>query len=93
MKIINCDDVKSYGNKVLKKFEERAREKGIKIASLSFEGVRLMFDKGWALLRMSLHDPLMPLNVESSEVGGVNKIIKEVKELLKGFDYLDLKTL
>ncbi|MCR5626344.1 MAG: phosphomannomutase/phosphoglucomutase [Lachnospiraceae bacterium] len=81
---------KDYGNDVLKEFEKRAKDKGIKIASPSFEGVRLVFDNGWALLRMSLHDPNMPLNIESRNPGGLAGIENEVKGLLDGFDKLDL---
>jgi len=39
---------------------------------------------------MSLHDPNMPLNVESRNAGGVSKIAAEVKELIADFDSLDL---
>jgi phosphomannomutase len=52
--------------------------------------VRLVFPDGWALLRMSLHDPNMPLNVESRKAGGVEVIADKVKELLTGFTSLDM---
>jgi phosphomannomutase len=90
LKIKGEEDFRGYGNDVLKTFEERAVEAGIKIAKPSFEGVRLVFPDGWALLRMSLHDPNMPLNVESRKVGGVQVIADKVKELLTGFDSLDM---
>lgn len=90
IKIKGEEDFRAYGNGVLKTFEERAKEKGIKIAKPSYEGVRLVFPNGWALLRMSLHDPNMPLNVESSKEGGVKEIAVQVKELLDGFTSLDL---
>ena len=90
LKIKDTDDFRAYGTNVLKEFESRAKEKGIKIAEPSFEGVRLVFPNGWALLRMSLHDPNMPLNVESRDKGGTAKIAAEVKSMLNGFDALDL---
>jgi len=90
LKILGEEDFRSYGENVLKVFEQRAVEKGISIASPSYEGVRLVFKDGWALLRMSLHDPNMPLNVESRNAGGVSKIAAEVKELIADFDSLDL---
>ena len=93
MKIKGVDDVHAYGQQVLDTFEQRAEAKGIKVAKPSFEGVRLVFPEGWALLRMSLHDPNMPLNVESREQGGVKEITAQVKELLQGFDHLDLDVL
>lgn len=87
------DDFKSYGQKVLDEFKRRALAQGIKIAEPNYEGVRLNFENGWALLRMSLHDPIMPLNIESKSVGGCKKISLVVKVLLKGFDELETKTL
>jgi len=82
---ILAEDFHKYGENVLKTFEERAKENNIKIASPSYEGVRLVFSHGFALLRMSLHDPILPLNIESRKVGGVEGILSEVKKLLDGF--------
>jgi phosphomannomutase len=90
MKIKGEDDFRAYGQGVLATFEKRATEKGIRIAKPSYEGVRLVFPDGWALLRMSLHDPNMPLNIESRKAGGVKAIAAQVKELLDGFVSLDL---
>lgn len=90
LKIKGEEDFRAYGNGVLKTFEERAAAKGIKAAKPSYEGVRLIFPSGWALLRMSLHDPNMPLNIESSQEGGVKEIAAQVRELLTGFTSLDM---
>ena len=90
LKITGEEDFRGYGEKVLAAFEERAKEKGLKIATPSFEGVRLVFPDGWALLRMSLHDPQMPLNVESTHEGGVAKIAGEIRDMIKDFTSLDL---
>jgi len=90
LKITGVEDFRDYGETVLETFEKRAAEKGIQIASPSYEGVRLVFADGWALLRMSLHDPNMPLNVESRKEGGAVEIADRVKELIADFDALDL---
>lgn len=90
LKIKGEADFKAYGQQVLAAFEERAAAKGIKIAKPSYEGVRLVFPDGWALLRMSLHDPNMPLNVESRKNGGVKVIAEIVQDLLAGFTSLDM---
>ena len=90
IKIVDTGSVRAYGQEVLAAFEERARAKGLMIASPSYEGVRIVFDGGWALLRMSLHDPNMPLNIEADAEGGADEIEHTVKELLTGFDALDL---
>jgi phosphomannomutase len=89
---IEGDDFKAYGNNALKAFEASAKEKGYNIVPNSFEGIRISFDtediKGWLLLRMSLHDPQMPLNIEGEREGDADKIFDIVLDLLKDFDRL-----
>lgn len=87
------DDFKAYGQKVLAEFKARAVSQGLELAEPNYEGVRINFEYGWALLRVSLHDPNMPLNVESSSVGGFEKILATIKNLLKGFESLDMSAL
>ena len=89
LKIQGEEDAKDYAANVLAAFAQRAKENGIKLAEPSYEGVRLVFPDGWALLRMSLHDPNMPLNIESREKGGVLAIAEKVRKLLEGFNSLD----
>ena len=89
---IQGDDFKSYGFDALKTFEERAKERGYDVAPNSYEGVRITFDteeiKGWLLLRMSLHDPQMPLNVEGVRVGDCDRLYQIAIQLLEGFERL-----
>ena len=51
----------------------------------NYEGVRVSCtngnEEGWLLLRMSLHDPVMPLNIESNVEGGVAVIEGKLKQL------------
>ena len=88
---INCEDFASYGDKVLSEFKARAEKSGM-ILPKSYEGVRISFQdedkKGWLLLRKSLHDPVMPLNIEGERKGDCEKILKTAEELLQGFDKL-----
>ena len=88
---INCEDFGSYGDKVLAEFKARAKKAGM-IMPKSYEGVRISFQsedkKGWLLLRKSLHDPVMPLNVEGERPGDAKKILQVAEELLAGFDKL-----
>ena len=93
LKLVDVEDFKAYGAKVLEEFERRAIDNGLEMATPNHEGVRLNFEGGWALLRMSLHDPNMPLNVESDEVGGVDKIVETLRGLLDGFEHLDCSVL
>ena len=61
------------------------------------EGCRVRYDdehgNGWALIRMSLHDPILPINVESNEKGGCKKIASDLYAFLKNYDFLDLSPL
>ncbi|MBO5936560.1 MAG: phosphomannomutase/phosphoglucomutase [Clostridia bacterium] len=92
---IKCEDFRSYGNKVIDELEKFASDKqGMRIADDNREGIRIYFDsedkKGWLLLRLSVHDPIMPLNIESDVVGGVKKIAQEFKAFLSSYDMLDI---
>ena len=55
----------------------------MQIVEPNYEGVRIAFDdaqvKGWMLLRKSLHDPVMPMNVEAAQPGGVKVILSRLK--------------
>lgn len=91
---ILLDDFKPYGQKVIDDLTEYAKTKeGWSLASDNYEGVRVNLDKehgnGWFLLRLSLHDPLLPLNIESDEEGGTKKIAKELATFLASYDKLE----
>lgn len=88
-------DFKEYGNLVLSELEKYAENRrGWKIADDNREGIRVFLDSdngdGWFLLRLSVHDPIMPLNIESDSFGGVKRILDQVYDFLKNFEKLDL---
>lgn len=92
---IKCDDFKSYGEKVIAELESYYNGKvGWKIADDNREGMRISADEnngnGWLLLRLSVHDPVMPFNIESSEVGGAMKIAKSFYDFIKDYSELDI---
>ena len=90
LSIRGLEDYKTYGRGVLEEFKELAEARGIKVASPSYEGVRLVFpDEGWILLRLSLHDPNMPMNIEGKHAGDCEKLTNIAKELVSGFVNLD----
>lgn len=93
---IKDENFKDYGKTVLAEFKSRAEKAGYKMPE-SYEGVRISFKEGdaqgWMLLRLSLHDPVMPLNIEGARKGDVAKIKAIAKELLAGFDKLDMSCL
>ena len=87
------EDAQAVGAEALRRFEEKARAAGISVAEPSYEGVRLIFPEGWALLRMSLHDPEMPLNVEGKQPGSTARIAEQVEEFLQDVQGIDLSPL
>ena len=93
---IQGDDFKEYGKSVLEEFKKRALECGYDMPE-SYEGVRLSFKgedvQGWILLRLSLHDPVMPMNIEGGRKGDLEKLKTIAKKLTDGFDRLDRKVL
>lgn len=92
---ISAKDFRTYGEKVisaLKSYAENNAE--FIVAPDNHEGIRVSFDKqngdGWFLLRLSVHDPIMPLNIESNSVGGVKRIISKIADFFDSFDELDV---
>ena len=95
---ILLDDFKPYGMEVIEKLGKYAESQpGWSVAPANHEGIRVNLDKahgnGWFLLRLSLHDPLLPLNIESDDVGGAKVIAKELASFIKTCDKLDAKPL
>ncbi len=95
---ILCEDFQSYGDQVLAALKAYPKEHPeFHLASVNHEGLRFSFDKeygnGWCLLRKSLHDPILPLNVESNTEGGCKVIVKQLAQFLYQFDQLDLSVL
>ena len=89
---ISGENFAQKGAIALDAFTRRAQERGIPQAP-TCEGIRLSLPDGWMLLRQSLHDPLLPLNLESENVGGCAAQLRLAKELLSGVDGLDLSVL
>ena len=95
---ILLEDFKPYGQQVIDELTAyAANQPGWELAPSNYEGVRVNLDEahgsGWFLLRLSLHDPLLPLNIESNAVGGVKQIAAELAGFLAGYDKLDAAAL
>lgn len=91
-------DFMQYGKEILEDLERLCQVDTLfKPPKVNYEGVRASLDKesgdGWFLIRMSLHDPIMPLNIESNMAGGTKIIAKKLIEILKKYDKLDLTNL
>lgn len=102
---IGCEDFKAKGAEVLDACAgwmlehaasavKEATGKTVQVseAKPNYEGVRMNFAgdvRGWFLLRMSLHDPILPLNLESSTEGGVEVIASALRAFFAGVDDVD----
>lgn len=92
---VNADDVAEYGQAVLDRVSTVAPTiDGWKVVCPNYEGVRISCtnedEQGWFLLRKSLHDPVLPLNIESDLNGGVEVIRQKLLEVLRPFDKLTI---
>ena len=88
-------DFRACGEKIINDLTAYAMaQNGWNVANDNREGIRVSFDKdngdGWFLLRLSVHDPIMPLNIESDSVGGVDIIYNKLNEFLKTTNGLEL---
>ncbi|MCD4710037.1 MAG: phosphomannomutase/phosphoglucomutase, partial [Bacteroidales bacterium] len=95
---IKADDFSFYGSVVLKQLGKMVEsEDGWSPEKPNHEGIRIQCsdkgEEGWFLLRLSLHDPEMALNIESSVQGGVDQIRVRLQKLLSGFEKLDISAM
>lgn len=87
------DNFADYGNEVIEKLKEYAKNNSMPLAPENYEGVRIEVDGGWMLLRLSVHDPIMPLNIESDYEGGVKALAEKFYDFIKDFDGIDASPL
>ncbi|MBX2863866.1 MAG: phosphomannomutase/phosphoglucomutase [Leptolyngbyaceae cyanobacterium MAG.088] len=92
---IGVDEFKPYGESVieqLKAFVEQQTDWSL--VPNNYEGIRVACssseEDGWFLLRLSLHDPVLPLNIESNVEGGVIKITERLLTVFNAIESLDL---
>jgi len=95
---INTEDFKAYGGEIIDYLKAKAAESDILTpAENNYEGIRISLDdkngNGWFLLRLSLHEPLIPINIESNEKGGAKKIAKLLYDMISKYDKLDLSAI
>ena len=95
---INTEDFRAYGNNVITELISYAENTpSWRVADDNREGIRIFFDEdgfnGWLLLRLSVHDPIMPLNIESDVKGGCRKIAEAFSSFIKKYEELDTDSL
>ncbi len=88
---ILLDDFKAYGENVISELTAYAAARdGFELEKENYEGVRINIEGGWFLLRLSVHDPILPLNIENDNEGVCKEILRELKAFFAKFDKLDL---
>lgn len=100
VEFVDKEGFQEYGADVVEAFAEFVGGvEGWTLEKENYEGYRVSVDEGngkegWLLLRQSLHDPLLPLNIESEVKGGVEKIAKIlVDQFLPKWDNIDPSSL
>ncbi|KAL9422171.1 hypothetical protein AB3S75_034437 [Citrus x aurantiifolia] len=85
---------RDYGEAVLKHLENCVdSDPKLQKAPVNYEGVRVSGSGGWFLLRLSLHDPVLPLNFEAPSREDAVKLGLAVAAATKEFPALDTSAL
>ena len=97
---IKAEDFREAGRLAIEKVMDHAAfAEGWHIAPDNREGVRINFDlkdgldNGWFLLRLSVHDPVLPLNAESDVEGGLQMMLSKLLTVLENTENIDLAPL
>ena len=97
---VTCEDFAAAARQIIEYVLDYASShEGWHVAPDNREGVRISFDingelgSAWFLLRLSVHDPVMPLNAESDVPGGVKAVLGKLYEALSGQQDVDLSPL
>ncbi len=97
---LSSDDNTLLAHRIIDKVMDYATfARGWHIAPDNREGIRINFDlnggleNGWFLLRLSVHDPVMPLNIESDVEGGVLQMAQGLYQVLENEEGVDLTAL
>ncbi|KAK9158391.1 hypothetical protein Scep_004965 [Stephania cephalantha] len=85
---------REYGEAMIKHLENKAdSDPKLQKAPVNYEGVRVSGCGGWFLLRLSLHDPVLPLNIEAPSTEDAVKLGLFVLSTAKEFSALDTSAL
>lgn len=98
---ILADDFRPEGEYIVSLFEKAAEIKnGWTACADNHEGIRINTDSscgnGWFLIRLSVHDPIIVMNAESDEEGGIMKMCKDILKTIsdaQNIDKLDISAL
>ncbi|WP_297518267.1 phosphomannomutase/phosphoglucomutase [uncultured Clostridium sp.] len=93
---IKTEDFRAYGNNILEKFRKKAEEsEELVICSPNYEGIKVYVKntKSWFLIRVSLHEPILVINLETDRAGMQKNITDMLKNILTEFSALSLRVL
>ncbi|CAI5463956.1 unnamed protein product [Closterium sp. Yama58-4] len=83
-----------YGEKVLEALTATVEsDAALSKAPVNYEGVRVSGFGGWFLLRLSLHDPVLPLNIEGPSKAATRRLAEAVVYVTSQFPALDTSAL
>ena len=90
---ISDPEFRAYGARVVEDFRAFAEADGrFHIVEPNYEGIRISFDdeevQGWMLMRQSLHDPVLAMNIEAKKAGGCAVIEGRIRRFLDRYDKL-----
>ena len=91
---ITAGNYKEYGDNIIYTLLKDIEESEIfTVAPDNRDGIRVYYDKdgdkGWFMLRMSLHEAIIPLNIETNGAAAFSAIKEYLDEFLKQFDGLE----
>lgn len=90
----NSADFKKEGAQVIEDLKKLAgKDKDMKLAPDNYEGVRINLLNGWILVRMSVHDPVIPINFETEVKGGNKLLAQRLLQILRAYPFLDITKL
>ena len=95
---VNSSNIEIESNRIIQTFKQFVDTvPGWKVVINNFDGVRITADKyfgdGWLLLRLSLHEPVLVLNIESGSKKGIIMILKRVVKLLSRVTTVNISTI
>lgn len=92
---IKDKEFRKIGETVLKNLVEYSNSvDNWELESPNYEGVRVIVNENsWFLLRLSLHEPLLCLNIESSKQGLCDEILEKLEIFLKDYDKIDISVI
>ena len=96
--LIESDNYKKYGEKVIEDLKDFVRQtSGFEVEPDNTEGIRVNvsddYGSGWFLLRMSLHEPLLVLQVENDQEGANYLVFERLEKFFKEYPELELDSL